>query len=299
MIAEIETDKATMEVEAVDEGVLGKILVADGTAGVKVNEPIAVLVEEGEAVPAGAAAEPAKAQAAAGTAAPRRAEQRRQPTPARAATAASRAPRRHRRAQAARRCRTGMTAGRAGERIFASPLARRMAKQAGIDLSALKGTRPERPHRQGRHRGRAAGRREAASRRRRSRRQRRPPGRPRRAPAAPAPPITAPHHARAEQHDAQGHRPPADRGQADDPAFLSSSMDIEIDALLKLRAELNAKSPKEGPGAFKLSVNDLVIKAAAITLRRVPKVNASYTEDEHRRSTTTSTSASPCRSPTG
>ena len=55
-------------------------------------------------------------------------------------------------------------------------------------------------------------------------------------------------------------------------------MDIEIDALLKLRAELNAKSPKEGPGAFKLSVNDLIIKAAAITLRRVPTVNASYTE---------------------
>jgi pyruvate dehydrogenase E2 component (dihydrolipoamide acetyltransferase) len=55
-------------------------------------------------------------------------------------------------------------------------------------------------------------------------------------------------------------------------------MDIEIDALLKLRAELNAKSPKDGPGAFKLSVNDLIIKAAAITLRRVPTVNASYTE---------------------
>ena len=57
------------------------------------------------------------------------------------------------------------------------------------------------------------------------------------------------------------------------------SMDIEIDALLKLRADLNARSPKDGAGAFKLSVNDLVIKAAAATLRRVPKVNASYTED--------------------
>ena len=57
------------------------------------------------------------------------------------------------------------------------------------------------------------------------------------------------------------------------------SMDIEIDALLKLRGELNAKSPKDGPGAFKLSVNDLVIKAAAVTLRRVPKVNATYTDE--------------------
>jgi pyruvate dehydrogenase E2 component (dihydrolipoamide acetyltransferase) len=57
------------------------------------------------------------------------------------------------------------------------------------------------------------------------------------------------------------------------------SMDIEIDALLKLRGELNAKSAKDGPGAFKLSVNDLVIKAAAITLRRIPKVNASWTDD--------------------
>jgi pyruvate dehydrogenase E2 component (dihydrolipoamide acetyltransferase) len=57
------------------------------------------------------------------------------------------------------------------------------------------------------------------------------------------------------------------------------SMDIEIDALLKLREDLNAKSPKEGPSAFRLSVNDLIIKAAAITLRRIPKVNASFTED--------------------
>jgi pyruvate dehydrogenase E2 component (dihydrolipoamide acetyltransferase) len=56
-------------------------------------------------------------------------------------------------------------------------------------------------------------------------------------------------------------------------------MDIELDSLLKLRADLNAKSPKDGPGAFKLSVNDLIIKAAAVTLRRVPKVNATYTED--------------------
>src|SRR5690348_7056188 len=115
VIAEIETDKATMEVEAVDEGVLGRILVQDGTEGVKVNEPIAVLVDAGEAVPA--AAPPAKAAAPA--AAP--------PAPSVATPLApSVAP--------APSVPNGHAAG--GERIFASPLARRMASQAGIDLSA-------------------------------------------------------------------------------------------------------------------------------------------------------------------
>ncbi len=75
------------------------------------------------------------------------------------------------------------------------------------------------------------------------------------------------------------------------PHFYVSA-DIEIDALMKLRADLNAKSPKDGPAAFKLSVNDLVIKAAAAALRRVPAANASWT-DEASRCTTTSTSASP------
>src|SRR3981189_1973096 len=111
VIAEIETDKATMEVEAVDEGVLGRILVQDGTEGVKVNEPIAVLVDAGEAVPAATA--PAKAVAPGAA-----------PPPPSVAPAPS-GP-------------NGHAAG--GERIFASPLARRMASQAGIDLSALKGS---------------------------------------------------------------------------------------------------------------------------------------------------------------
>src|SRR6516225_7298376 len=121
VIAEIETDKATMEVEAVDEGVLGKILVQDGTEGVKVNEPIAILVDQGEAVPAAAAPKAAPAPAA-----------KQEPAPAAPPPAAQPRP--------APQSGNGHDAG--GERIFASPLARRMAKQAGIDLAALKGSGP-------------------------------------------------------------------------------------------------------------------------------------------------------------
>ncbi|MEI7714464.1 MAG: biotin/lipoyl-containing protein, partial [Rhodospirillales bacterium] len=112
VIAEIETDKATMEVEAVDEGVLGKILIADGTEGVKVNDPIAVMVDAGEAMPT-AAAPPAPKPVAAPVAV----------TAPTAAVAAS-------------------IARAAGERIVASALARRMASQAGVDLAALSGTGP-------------------------------------------------------------------------------------------------------------------------------------------------------------
>src|SRR3954447_9376774 len=123
VIAEIETDKATMEVEAVDEGVLGKILVPDGTAGVKVNAPIAVLVGEGESADA---APPAQA-----------------PTPQPAPPPQAASPQ-----VAAEAPKPGPTPEPSpnghdkGERVFASPLARRMAKQAGIDLSGLKGTGP-------------------------------------------------------------------------------------------------------------------------------------------------------------
>src|SRR5215469_13598726 len=107
VIAEIETDKATMEVEAVDEGVLGKILVADGTEGVKVNEPIAILVDQGEAVPASAAPAPAPKPAAAPAAAPKSApapeQQAKPPAPSQPAP------------------RSGNGHDASGERIFASP----------------------------------------------------------------------------------------------------------------------------------------------------------------------------------
>jgi len=247
VIAEIETDKATMEVEAVDEGVLGRILVADGTQGVAVNAPIAVLVEAGEAVPAGAVSAP-------GVASPAPA-----PAPAPAAPAAP----------------AGSSNGHdAGERVFASPLARRMAAQAGIGLSAVKGSGPGgRIVRADIEAAQKGGVLPA----------------PARAPAAaPAPAVPAPAPKRAvllAPHTLVPHttirRVIARRlteAKQTVPHFYVS-MDIEIDALLKLRADLNARGAKDGPGAFKLSVNDLIIKAAAITLRRMPKVNAAWTDD--------------------
>jgi pyruvate dehydrogenase E2 component (dihydrolipoamide acetyltransferase) len=252
VIAEIETDKATMEVEAVDEGVLGKILVADGTAGVKVNEPIAVLVEEGEAVPSAAAPPPAPKPAA--------------PEPAKAEAAAP--------APVPAPVANGHARGE--ERIFASPLARRMAAQAGIPLSSLKGTGPN-----GRivkadveaARGGAAPAPVAAA----------APAPAAAAPAAkpapaPAAPITAPHRLVPNSTMRKVIARRLTEAKQTIPHFYVS-MDIELDALLKLRGELNAKSAKDGPGAYRLSVNDFIIKAAALTLRRIPTVNASYTED--------------------
>jgi len=253
VIAEIETDKATMEVEAVDEGVLGKILVPDGTAGVKVNAPIAVLVADGEAVPAQAAA-----QAAAPGPAPAA------PAPESAAAAAA--------ATAAPVPTPAPATPPAAGRVFASPLARRIAAGAGLDLSAVKGSGPN-----GRI-VRADVEAALAS--------------PKAAPAAPqavapaptaapkpaAAAITAPH--RLVPHSTM-RRVIARRlaeAKATVPHFYLS-MDIELDALLALRAQLNGKSPKDGAGAFKLSVNDLIIKASAVALRRVPGANASFTEE--------------------
>ena len=247
VIAEIETDKATMEVEAVDEGVLGKILVADGTEAVKVNEAIAVLVAPGEAVPGGAA--PAKPVAA-------------MPAPA-APAAVPIAP--------MALLAAAQPAGHdAAARVFASPLARRMALQAGLDLGGVSGSGPG-----GRivkadvevalARGKA----------------------PDKAAAAPPPRVTAPAPTAvgAPAHTAVPHtsiRKVIARRLSESKQTIPHfyvTMDFEIDGLLKLRAELNAKSAKEGPAAFKLSVNDLVIKAVAAALRRYPQVNASWTDD--------------------
>ncbi len=250
IIAEIETDKATMEVEAVDEGVLGKILVPDGTAGVQVNQPIAVLVEAGEAAPTGAA--PAAAKPAAAPVAEVSA-----PAPVQASAPAPAA------APAAN--------GANGTHVFASPLARRMAAQAGVDLAGVQGSGPN---------GRivkadveaAMGRPKAA-----------PvvapaPAAAAPAPKAPAPVITAPHSAVPHSSIRKVIARRLSEAKQTIPHFYVS-MDIEIDALLKLRADLNAKSPKDGPASFKLSVNDLVIKATAVALRRFPTVNASWTDD--------------------
>ena len=248
VIAEIETDKATMEVEAVDEGVLGRILVADGTEHVKVNDPIAVLVAPGEAVPAGAA--PAKAAPAAAPAAsppPPAAMRNTAPTPA--------------------------NGHDGGERVFASPLARRMALQAGLDLGGVTGSGPG---------GRIVKGDVEAALSRAPRSEKAPPAL---APApAPAPRAT-PALAGLAPHKAVPHssiRKVIARRLAESKQTIPHfyvTMDFEIDALLKLRADLNAKSPKDGAAAFKLSVNDLVIKAVGVALRRFPQVNASWTDD--------------------
>jgi pyruvate dehydrogenase E2 component (dihydrolipoamide acetyltransferase) len=268
VIAEIETDKATMEVEAVDEGVLGKILVGDGTANVAVNAPIAVLVDEGEAVPTQAPAAPASPPAAAPAAA--------NGAPAAEPAVASKpAP-----GPGAPGLGANGHAG-SGERIFVSPLARRMATQAGIDLSGLTGTGPngrivradiETARKGGASAPAAAASEPAAAR----------PGAP--PPAAPiagkttAPAITAPHtvvpHSSMRKIIARR----LTEAKSTIPHFYVS-MDIEIDAMSALLAQLNAKAPKEGPGAYLITINDMVIKATAATLRKVPTVNASWTDD--------------------
>ena len=253
VIAEIETDKATMEVEAVDDGVLGKILVADGTEGVKVNAPIAVLVEPGEAVPAGAAAPPAAAPAAAQPAAVKPSAASALPVPAAAPAPAAPAVNGH---------------APENDRVFASPLARRMAKQAGIDLSGIKGSGPG---------GRIVKADIEATQPGRAQLAAAPTPALSQTQAAPAAPITAPHRLVPNSSMRKVIARRLAESKQTVPHFYVT-MDIEIDALLKLRADLNAKSPKDGPGAFKLSVNDLVIKAAAITLKRIPMVNASWTD---------------------
>ncbi|WP_298283417.1 pyruvate dehydrogenase complex dihydrolipoamide acetyltransferase [Acidocella sp.] len=246
VLAEIETDKATMEVEAVDEGYLAKILVADGTEGVAVNAVIAVLTAtKGEAVDAPTPTAPVAAA----------------PSAAAPAAAAPAAP-------------APMAAPVAqGARIFASPLAKRIAAQNGIDLKTVNGTGPNgRIVRADVEKAQAAPKAAPA---------------PATAPAAPAAaaPKAAPAVAITAPHTKIPHstmrkviaRRLTESKQSVPHFYLT--VNIELDALLKLRAELNSKSPKDGAGAFKLSVNDLVIKACAVALKRHPGVNASWTDE--------------------
>ena len=301
LLAEIETDKATMEVEAVEEGILGKILVPDGSEGVKVNAPIAVLVSEGEAVPSGdappaggknglaPAAEAPKAEAPAQgpSDGPARAAMEQsggvvagapeQPVvpdlpPGNQASAPQQPP-----------GNTAVGVQGKGGRIFVSPLARRMAEQAGLDLAGITGSGPNgRIVKTDVEAASARGPQPAAA----------PPptatvpeapklaAAPAPAPAPkPAPPVvTAPHTAVPNSTMRKVIARRLSESKANVPHFYVS-MDIELDALLKLRSDLNARSPKEGPGAYKLSVNDLVIKAAAATLRKIPAVNAVWTDE--------------------
>jgi pyruvate dehydrogenase E2 component (dihydrolipoamide acetyltransferase) len=253
VLAEIETDKATMEFEAVDDGRLGKILVPEGAQGIKVNQPIALLLGEGEDT---AALENFSAPSLkiAPTAPPVQAPARAQPGPeAQAQTAPA----------------------RSNGRIFASPLARRMAQQAGLDLAAITGSGPQ---------GRVvkADIEAALSAER---------GRP--APAQPAAqpqpaPLAAPALSKERVLALAGNPPYTERpltamrrviarrlteSKQTVPHFYLT-IDCEIDELLKFRAELNAKSD-----AYRISVNDFVIRAAALALRQVPAANASWSDE--------------------
>ncbi len=263
VIAEIETDKATMEVEAVDEGTVGKIVVPEGTAGVKVNALIAVLLEDGEDAGAidTAAASPAPAAAAA---------------PAEAAAAA--AP-----AAAASAPAGPAPVANDGSRIFASPLARRLAKLNSLDLAALTGTGPH---------GRIVKRDIAAA---------ISAGTGKAAPAADAPKAAAAAPALAAGPSADqvlnlfdedsyelvphdGMRKTIAKRLTESKQTIPHfyvSVDCELDALLALRAQLNgaAATDKDGKPAYKLSVNDMTIKALALALRDVPDANVSWTDE--------------------
>jgi len=259
VLAEIETDKATMEVEAVDEGILAKIVVPAGTNDVPVNQLIAVIAAEGEDVSsAGSLSAPAPAApVAAAVAAPA--------SPVAAPLAASQAPQ----------------AG-SGSKVFASPLAKRIAKDGGLDLSRVTGSGPhgrivERDVRAALAGGVSA---------------------PKVASVPASAPVLAPAAAPAISDDQtrklfnpgtfeeiphDGMRKTIARRLTEArqtvPQFYLT-MDCEIDALLKLREQINASAPKdkEGKVAWKVSVNDMVIKALALALVRVPDANVTWTE---------------------
>ena len=256
VIAEIETDKATMEFEAVDEGVIGKILVSEGTEGVKVNVAIAILLEEGEDASAmdnmGAAPAPAAATETAPAEAPKAEASAAAPAPA-APVAAS------------------------GERIFASPLARRIAAQKGLDLATMSGSGPK---------GRivkadvenATAAPKAATPKATATTEAAPA---KAAPTGPTADMVAKMYADRDYEEIKldGMRKTIaarlTEAKQTIPHFYLRR-DIKLDALLKFRAELNHQLTGKG---VKLSVNDFIIKAVANALQEVPEANAVWAGD--------------------
>ncbi len=267
ILAEIETDKATMEFEAVDEGRIGKILVPEGTEGVKVNAPIAVLLTEGESasatdIPATmtltkeAVAEVAKPKAIA--------QVMSAPTPIKTPAAAP-----------APTPKADVSApAPSSTRLFASPLARRLASQKSIDIAALTGSGP---------RGRIV----------KSDVESAKPGAAKPATARAAQPSDAVFDTAPLPDARLFYKPdeyveiPHDLMRKSITKRLSSAavsiphfyltIDCNIDSLLATRARLNEAAPK-GEGAYKLSVTDFIVKAAALALQHVPEVNASWTD---------------------
>jgi pyruvate dehydrogenase E2 component (dihydrolipoamide acetyltransferase) len=249
IMAEIETDKATMEFEAVDEGVVGKILIAEGSEGVKVNTPIAVLLEEGESVDDIRTTSSAPTPAAAPEAA----------APVAAAAPAPAAP-----------------ARADGDRVFASPLARRIAADKGIDLAGLKGSGPKGRIVKADVEGATAAPKAAAA-----------------APTTSAAPAAAAmasgpttDQVRKMYEGREYEEMPLDGMRKTIAARLTEAKqsvphfylrrDIQLDALLKFRATLNKQLEARG---VKLSVNDFIIKACAVALQQVPAANAVWAGD--------------------
>ena len=291
IIAEIETDKATMEFEAVDEGRIGRLLVPEGAEGIKVNQPIATLVQDGEA------SQPSKGPVDIGSAmksikdaigtAPSKAS----PTEARASSSIEKRsgpPRQTETAVAtiANPPTTPSTVpGRSeptprsrdsGRRIFASPLARRIAQQRGVDIAALRGSGP---------RGRIV-RADVENARPGAQRAASAPAAARGVPTAPAPAGIAPiPDARLFFKPDDFEEIPHDSMRKAIARRLTSAkmliphfyltIDCRIDNLLETRSRLNGASD----GSFKLSVNDFIVKATALALVRVPEVNASWTDE--------------------
>ncbi|WHO40750.1 pyruvate dehydrogenase complex dihydrolipoamide acetyltransferase [Sphingobium sp. AP49] len=253
LLAEIETDKATMEFEAVDEGTVAKILVSEGAEGVKVGTVIAIIAEEGEDVAAAAAsggaapapkadAVPAKAEAAAPAA-------KADPVPAKAAAPA---------------------AAPAEGRVKASPLARRLAEAKGVDLAAVAGSGPNGRIVKADLDGAAAAPAKAA------------------APAAAAPAGAPAPVATAAQDfgipneviKLSGMRKTIARRLTESKQqvpHIYLTVDVQLDKLLKLRGELNAGLSGRG---VKLSVNDLLIKALGVALMQVPECNVQFAGDQ-------------------
>ncbi len=242
VMCEIETDKATMEVEAVDEGRIGQIVVPEGTEGVKVNAVIAILLEEGEKAAPATAAAPAVAPAAT-------------PAPAKPSAPAPVAP-------------PAPVAATppSGSRIFASPLAKRIAAEKGLDLSGIKGSGPG---------GRIV---------KADVEQAKPGAAPAAPPAPKAAPVFTPQPILAAPGDTRiphtsirkviARRMLESKQQV--PHFYLT-VELEIDALLAARQAVNVVTEKKGA---KVSVNDMVIKACAKALRDHPECNASWAEDE-------------------
>jgi pyruvate dehydrogenase E2 component (dihydrolipoamide acetyltransferase) len=279
VIAEIETDKATMEVEAVDEGKIGKILVAEGTEGVKVNAVIAVLLQEGESADAATAPKAEPKTEAAKPAAEAAKDEAPKPAAAPAPTATSTAS-------------IAPAPGKSeGGKTFASPLARRLAKEAGIDVSAISGSGPKgrvvksdvEAAKSGKTPLKAATSASAS------------------APAAGGAVATGMTKAQvlALYEEGSYELVPNDGMRKVVAARLTESkqtvphfyltLDCKIDALLAAREQINASAPKskEGKPAYKLSVNDFVMKAWAVALQRVPMANATWAGDSilyHKRS---------------